>query len=39
LLPEEKKAEPELVSELQNIRSRLDKLSVEVDEIKKAIEE
>ena len=39
LLPEKKKAEPELVSELQNIRSRLDKLSVEVDEIKKAIEE
>jgi len=39
LLPEKTKAEPELISELQNIRSRLDKLSVEVDEIKKAIRE
>jgi len=39
LLPEKTKAEPELVSELQSIRSRLDKLSVEVDEIKKAVRE
>jgi len=36
LLPEKTKAEPEFASELQNMRSRLDKLDEEVKEIKNA---
>jgi len=35
LLPEKKELETELGSELQNIRSRLDALTREVEEIKK----
>jgi len=38
-LPEKKEQETELGSELQNIRSRLDALTREVEEIKKTIRE
>ena len=37
--PEEKKQEIELVSELQKIKSKLDSLTKDVEEIKKTIEE
>ncbi len=36
LLPEKTKTEPELINELQDMRSRLEKLDAKVDEIKKA---
>jgi len=39
LLPEKKEQETELGSELQNIRSRLDALTRELEEIKKTIRE
>jgi hypothetical protein len=38
-LPDKLKVEPELVSELKNIRSKLDALNGEVNELKKIIEE
>jgi len=37
--PEKKKPEIELVSELKDIKSKLDELAKEVEEIKKALEE
>jgi hypothetical protein len=36
LLPEKTKTEPELINELQDMRSGLEKLDAKVDEIKKA---
>ncbi len=38
-LPEETKPQPELLSELQSIKTRMDALSKEVEQIKKEIEE
>ena len=39
LLPDKKEPETELLSELQNISSRLDELTRKVEEIKKTIKE
>jgi hypothetical protein len=38
-LPEKMKTEPELVTELKNIRIKLDSLNGEFNELKKIIEE